>query len=64
MKKGYFINFTYVNKENTLNKFFFGIYEIDIEKKGILSLAKDIVKEAGFSVEDATINIVAFNNIN
>ena len=59
----YFLAFDYYNQD--INKFYFGIVEIDLLETKLINLAGEIIKNKhlGIDVKSLTIKINAFNNV-
>ena len=61
--KNYSLGFDYYN--NSINKFFFGIVEIDLDKQHVVDICEQIITEQVGKVDPTTvtIKITMFNNI-
>lgn len=62
MKK-YFLQFDYFNKD--INKFYYGVVEVDLNEILLIDLCREIVKESNHELNgfDVEIKVNALNNI-
>jgi len=64
MKRDYFISFEFYDRK-FINKFIYGIQNIDIKEISIKEVAKNMIKEENPDIDlsTLTIKITSFNNI-